>query len=190
MTDLVQTLLSDPRVLAGLGIAITLLIQKARRLTYREHVTYQTIANRVFPIIDPYARRVGRPLTRARYGPSEDPDAHKTGVDLSPREFGRRLRKRGFIPSVLSSAKWRESEGGGRSYVHTQYIKFHDSPDGKMQTHVYLWATDDGLDVYAHYEPAVTRPGAHNKGEQTAGDARDTLYGIPGNNGSGWLRRP
>lgn len=169
-------LLHNPAVLAALGALIGLVVQRARSLTYRELVTYQTVANRLLPILDPLARRLlGRPLIRERYAPTEDPDAVFISLGLSPRLLVGGLRRRGFVPSLLSTAKYRTTDEGGRDYADGQLIKIHQTAEGEMQTHVYYWHTPEGLDIYAHHEPAVTRPGAHNLGEQEPGDPHGHL---------------
>lgn len=159
----------SPLGVAVLAAVIGAIVKWQRGLSYREVVTLQTIANRLYPVLDLVASRYGRPLTRRKRHPDRDPDFYDS-LPVSPREFVREIRPP-FQPQLLSTAKWRR-EAGAKRFIHSQWVYYHD--DGQ-QTHVYLWAVDGGVEVYAHVEPSVRVPDKHHLGDQESGDARGAL---------------
>lgn len=161
------TILENPALLAALTGAIIVLVHYQRGLSYREVVGLQWLTTLVFPAVNAKAAERGRPLIREKGPAGEDPDYVET-LPVGPREVIRELRPP-FEPQLLSTAKYRTGENGGREWIHSQWVYYHD--DGH-QTHVYLFTNGGETDVYAHVEPAVTVPTEHHLGDQQPGDAR------------------
>ena len=107
----------NPLALGALTVAILAIVQYVRTLSYREVVGAQWAATKLFPVLDPLAKkRLSRPLTREKWMPEKDPDYLAT-LTFSARAVAGKLRSDGFDPQLLSTAKYRVRNGRRRRAV-------------------------------------------------------------------------
>lgn len=123
-------------------------------------------------IIYEAADRLLRPLGRSTISEVSDGDFVYT-VDVSADEVEVLLDEAGFQRNLLSTRKYRESNGT-RDYANGSWVLVHDGNDSdvQMQLHVIVFSNPDGsTSIYAHREAAVTEPSEHDGGDLlTRGD--------------------
>lgn len=158
-TDVVDTVLSEPLLVIALGVVIYTLVRYQRGLSYTEFIIAHRAKCIVFRILDGPASKRGRPLVADKSDASEEFVRH---TDATPRTVARRLRSARFDPHLVATAKRRDGQ-----CAHSQWVQFHD---GEKQTEVYLFPSNGGTDVYAHFETSVRDPEGHLTDEQTPGD--------------------
>lgn len=155
-----------PWVVVVLALLIRGGVAYQRGLSWYEYRTWHGLRRQLFPILQRYV-----PVVRfVNVKPDgRDSDEYIATVDTSVRETAAQLRQGGGMYHLISSIK-RRPEGHGDTLTRAHVVWLHDSGD---QTECYLFANDDGtVDVYAHYEAAVTDPDAHLSEYQTQGDPR------------------
>jgi hypothetical protein len=170
-----ETILSDPRLVAGLTVALALGLVAQRFLGWRRYAALHRLRVVVFPLLD------GRDglflVSRKEY---RENDAEYLGtVNASVREvFGTLTGEGDGSPHLLSSIKARPLPDGTTQYSAAHVVWTHT--DGS-QTEAYLFrAPEGGTDVYGHHEPSVMTPRKHLEGAQTDGDPRQVIGPVVG----------
>lgn len=157
--DILEIVFSNPALTVTLTVLVLGAVNWQRGLTYRELRLAHIVKCRVFSILDPWARKRGRPLVNE----ANDADYERT-IDANARTVSKAIMDV-FDPHLVATAKRRTS-----GWTHSQWVQIHG--DG-LQTEVYLFRNPDGTtDVYVQVETAVTDPEGHLEDEQTHGDAR------------------
>lgn len=162
-TDIPELVLNTPELLIGLTVVILLIVAYQQTLSYQEYRFAHLTKSIVFKLADAWATQRGRPLIRPKRQPSDSGEFVMT-VDYSPKETYQKLREAGFSPHLVATTKVRNGE-----FTHAQLIYLHE--DGQ-QTEVFFWPGENGVDVYAHVETAVTNPTGHLTDGQELGDTR------------------
>jgi hypothetical protein len=160
--------------LLGLGLAAVVVL--VRDVDPREALRYEAVRTIVWRLLDPVARKRGRPLTRNKSGHGE----HITTVDACRLETLQALWNEGYRWNPLSTKKYREIDGSKRWAFCS--VVWRESVSAADQHHVYLFSTGDGeVEIYGHREASVTRPDDHEGGEELiAGDPDNRLADIAG----------
>lgn len=165
-------ILTNPVLLVALASLIVLGVHYQRGLSYREYITAHRVKCLVFQVLDPLARKRGRPLVHTKgYNDGE----HVRTPSMSPREVAEKIRPE-FSPHLIASAKRRNLPDGSFEFAHSQWVQLYEHDGREFQTEVFLFPSKrspGGTDVYVHVEPAVTSPRAHLSGEQYDGDVHD-----------------
>jgi len=159
--------LSDPVIIAAIGLIVALAYHYQAGLTYREYTEIQRFKPRVFAILDVFSPGGFRSFVHEKEHP-ENEDEYYTTTNASPKTVWRRLKQTGFSPHLISSTKRRPD--GSLSKWHFVY----DHGDG-TQTEVYMWV--DGT-IYAHHETIATDVEGHLSDGITPGDPRGVLDGV------------
>lgn len=159
----------SPVLSAILLITVYAILSWQRNLTYTEYMTRHGIKRMLFPKLDSWFRKAGRPLIREK-GPCNSSDEFVTCVQMPLRAFFIKLVRYGFSPHLLATLK---VERPWRSPAAMQLIYNHDH---ETQTEVYVFQdADDKLAVYAHVESSPKDPEGHIEDEQIAGDAKGVV---------------
>lgn len=166
ITDL---LVEYPWVVPIVAIALRALLAWQSSLSWPEYRTLHGIKRLVFPVLD---RRVPV-LSWVNAKGGRDDAEYLTTVDTGVRATTRRLIDGGGRLHLLNSIKRRDGDAGD-PFTLSHVVWLHG--DG-TQTEAYLFRNDDGTtDVYAHHEPAPSKPLAHLGGEdQSDGDVRGVV---------------
>lgn len=165
-----EQILSDPRLVAGLTVALAVALVAQRFLGWRRYVTLHRLRVFAFPFLN--GREGLFLVSRKEY--REDDAEYLGTVDASVRAvFGTLTGDADGSPHLLSSIKARPLPDGGTQYSAAHVVWTHT--DGS-QTEAYLFrGVDGGTDVYAHHEPSVMTPRKHLEGAQTDGDPRQVI---------------
>ncbi len=159
---------SDPRYYSVLLLAIVLLVQYQRTLSWTEYKQIHKLKVRYFPLIGQFTSL----FLISHKGGRDDAEYIET-VDKSVKEVFTQLNKNGGSPHILCSIKKRpnpDGEGTQYSAAHILWLK------GNNQNEAYLFENDDGsTDVYAHRETAVTDPVGHMSDKQVDGDPENII---------------
>ena len=143
--------ISDPRIYAGVLVAVLLILQYQRTLTWPEYRQIHRAKLKAFPVLDTVVRAF---LISHKLGP-EDDDEYLTTTDKSIKQTWKQLVRSGGSPHLLNSIK--QLPDGSLSQAHVVWLH----SDGS-QTEAYLFdAGELGTHVYAHNEVAVTQPEDH-----------------------------
>jgi len=155
---------NDPRWYGILLVAIALIVQYQRTLSWTEFRQIHKLKVRWLPVIGQFTTL----FVISHKGGRDDAEFIAT-TDMSVRETFKRLVSGGGSPHVLCSIKKRPNpDGGGTQYsaAHVVWIGAED------QVEAFLFENDDGTtDVYAHEETSVMDPTGHLTDEQTDGDS-------------------
>jgi len=149
----------------ALAVVLRIGIAYQRGLSYREVVAIEWMKTHGARHFNAWlTRRFDRPLTQ---------EAHTEDfigvIEATPREIVSGVRPP-FQPNLFSTAKYRTHDDNAE-WAHSQWAEYYDRDGEPWQTHVYLFPVDGQTAVYAHTEPSVTDPDAHEGGEQQrAGD--------------------
>jgi len=161
--------LTDPWVLALLGVVLFALVQYQQTLTWTEYRTVHALKRGLFPLID---KRTGL-FVISRKGGRDDPE-FVTTLDMPVQEVFNRLNKDEFDAHLLNSLKKRKHPTkAGFQYSAAHLFKFHED---ETQTEIYLFDVNGKTDIYAHVETWVLSPMDHlvNTNQQD-GDEKDVL---------------
>ena len=161
-------LFTDPVAMAALVIVLAVIGHVQQGFTWTEYATIHRVKRRLFPLAD----RVWPRFVHEK-GRTEDAEYVCT-VDQRPRSVWKQLVSEGASPHVLSSLKRRPGSPSAGQTAPPEYSAAHvrwQHGDG-YQSEAYCFRNSNGsTDVYAHYEPAVTRVRAHLDGSnQRDGD--------------------
>lgn len=173
MPPTLDTLLDHPAVASLLAVALLIAVVYLREVGPRRAIALDQLRTLVWRLVDPVARRRGRPLTRDK---TEATDEYIVSVDAGLLEVARLLWDAGYRWNPLATAKWRERVDGRREWALLS-VAYRESAMADDQHHVYIFRGVDGaLDVYGHREASVTRPGAHDGGDELVpGDPDERL---------------
>jgi hypothetical protein len=165
---IVEEILSNPVYVGILTVVIIVGVYYQKRLGYTDYRVLHSLKSVLFRAFDSRARSAGRPLVRYKhFGDNE----FVTRVETSPRKTFQKLREGGFSPHLIATLKVRKNKTR-EQVAHSQLVYTHS--DG-MQTEAYLFAHNDGTDVYGHVETSVVDVEGHLTDPQTDGDARDVI---------------
>ena len=161
--NLTEFVTTNPEVAVVIGILAYVIVRFQRNLSYREYRFLQLGKSFLFPALDAYATKRGRPLVRYKNA-TDTSEEYITSSESGPRETYKRLRQSGCSPHLLATLKARQSDSGTQ-YAHSQLVRMVN--DG-MQVEYYLFPNaDNGTDIYGHSETAVTDPEGHLEDPQT-----------------------
>jgi len=168
---LTDTILSNPILLAGLAVAIRAVVATQRGLSWPEYRTLHGIKRLVAPRLDRHLSGAG--LVNPK-GYRDDAEFEYTDWDTVSGVARYLHNAAGGSYHLINSLKRRELPNGTVQYSAAHLVWLHE--DG-TQTEVYLFrAPDDGTDVYAHHETAVTNPDGHLENtQQVDGDPRGVV---------------
>ncbi len=153
-----DAIFGNPVATVGLIILIYLLLGIQRTLSFREFRTLQLLKIFIFPLLDSWATKRGRPLLRYKDLPETETEFIKR-VEDSPRAVYRRFRDAGASPHLLATLKAR-SAGDRPQFAYAQMLILDSETN--MQTEFYFFpAKGGGTDIYGHRETAVTSPTQH-----------------------------
>jgi hypothetical protein len=173
---LANQILSDPVAVSLLTIALIVILLAVRYYVdnVRQAREYERLRVRLFRLLDPLARKRGRPLIRDKTGSGD----YIVTADASVGEVTAALWDAGYRWNPTSQVKYRVRHGG-REFASLE-VAYRDSPVADTQHDVYLFGAGGVVDVYGHREANVTDPTDHVGGdEQVTGDptgrVRDAL---------------
>lgn len=162
-----ELILGHPLLSTALVVAVLAVVNYQAGLSYREFRLLHILKCRLFALMDPWARKRGRPLVKTKAGPPDAPE-YVTTVTATPRAVAQTISG-AFGPHLLATAKRRQTVDGPQ-WSHSQWRQTHD--DGR-QTEVYLFPFGGGgTVVYAHVETQVEDPEGHLTDDVTPGDGR------------------
>jgi len=123
----------------------------------------------ILPRLHPIFKKFGRPLIRDK----TNRDEWICATDKSIKEIRRLLQENGFLRNPISTLKYTVSDGT-RKYEKLSMVHF--DADKEWQTHCYVIAGDKINHIYAHYEPSILRPFAHQDWDDAqAGDPKNRV---------------
>jgi len=150
-----------PAALLGVIVAIVLVQRTFGWRTYRR---IHRLKIRFLPLVDQFTSLF---VVSNKQMPNDD-DEYVTTLDGTVRAAFERLTDGGGSPHLLNSIK--RLPDGTYSAAHVVWIH-----DDNSQTEAYLFDTDDGVHVYAHYETSVLDPEGHLSDAQRDGDPRGVV---------------
>lgn len=162
---LAETIITD---YAWLLVPILLVIVwHVRGVGPRRALAYEGLRWIGWTLLDPLARRRGRPLLR------DKTDAHReciATVRCSRVVLLKALWAQGFRWNPLSMVKYRDPPEGRRQYGVS--IAYRETIESDWQQDVHIFpAASGGWAIYGHWEPSVTDAADHVDGdEQVPGD--------------------
>jgi len=170
----VSFLQQNPELVAILTVVMLVLVQYQRTLTYSEVVKYTRLKQKLAVLLDSYSRKhLNRPLVREK-GRLDFVER----VDMTPREFVKRVSPP-FEPNLTSNVKYRvRDDVREKEFVHSQWAYIYEKDGERKQTHLYLYAKGDTVDVFVHVETPVTSPIGHLENPQEHGDADGKYRGV------------
>jgi len=159
---------SNPLLLAGLLVAVALVVAYQRTLSWPEYRRLHAVKLRVLPWVD----RLTSLFVVSNKGYRDDAEYVAT-VPRDSRETFRVLVDGGGSPHLVNSVKRRTRPDGTTDWSRVHVVWIHD--DGS-QTEAYAFANGDGsTDVYAHHETSVLDPEGHLSDGQRDGDPRGVV---------------
>jgi hypothetical protein len=171
--------LQDPRLLAVLVLAIAVVIQYQRTLSWREYRRLHALKLRFLPVIDRYTN-----LFVVSHKGYHDDAEYLATVDGTVPEVFRTLVDAGGTPHLVNSIKKRRWPDGAAQYSQAHVVWNH--PETGEQTEAYLFGPlRDGegrpaVDVYAHGETWTLDPEGHFADAQQDGDPRGVVHSALG----------
>jgi len=158
---------NDPLLFAALTLAVVVVLQYQRTLSWAEYRRIHALKVRFLPYVDRYTNL----FVISRKGTPEEDAEYLTTVGGSVGDVFKRLVAGGGSPHLINSVKVRPyGDGSQYSAAHVVW-----TVDGGMQVEAYLFRGEDGTDVYAHTEPSVVNVDDHLEGEQEDGDPRGVV---------------
>lgn len=166
LTDIQEFVMSNPELVVGLTVLVTIGVHYQKGLTYREYRFIHIGKCWAFYALNSWASKRGRPLVR-----TIGEDSFVMSVDENPRSVYSTLSEE-FSPHLIATAK--KAEDG--SWSHSQLVQFHDD---KRQTEAVLFSNPDGTtDVFGHLETSVTDPDGHVSDAQEPGDPLGAIQNV------------
>lgn len=164
--SLTDSILSDPTVVSLLAATLLALVWYVRGIGPRQAVALDRLRRPLWRVLDPLARRVGRPLLIDKTDRDDEDICH---VAADRRALLAALWEHGFAWNPLSMVKYRDVDGR-RQYALS--VVHRESPSSPSQQDVHIFpGPRGGWDVYGHSEPSVTDPADHVAGgQQVSGD--------------------
>jgi len=159
---------NDPVLFAALTVAVVLVLQYQRTLSWGEYRRIHALKVRFLPYVDKYTNL----FVISRKGTPEEDAEYLTTVSGSVGDVFKRLVAAGGSPHLINSVKVRP-HGDGSQYSAAHVVWTHESGD---QSEAYLFRADSGVDVYSHFEPSVVNVDDHLSGEQEDGDPRGVVW--------------
>jgi len=158
---------NDPVLFAALTVAVVLVLQYQRTLSWGEYRRIHALKVRFLPYIDKYTNL----FVISRKGTPEEDAEYLTTVEGSVGDVFKRLVKAGGSPHLINSVKVRPY-GDGVQYSAAHVVWTHSD---ESQTEAFLFDAEDGTAVYSHHEPSVVNVDDHLSGEQEDGDPRGVV---------------
>ena len=159
--------LSDPIVVAIIGLLVAIVWHYQAGLLYHEYKQFVKVKPRLFAILNEIEPFGFRSFIHEKEHPENDPEYYTT-VEISNKELWKIVTEAGGKPHLLSSNKRR--------------------PDGQLSQFHFVWAHDDGTQtelysfpdgaIYVHHETVATDVEGHLSDGITKGDPRDVLSDI------------
>jgi len=131
----------------------------------------------LYPIIDPFFSRLGRPTVRDK---TDSGELLRTYSKSHTDDIHRALRESKFHRHTWLSTLKYVVEDGEKHYEVSSWVYFPEGFNSEWQTHLYVIPVGDVVKVYAHYEKSIFRPSEHQNAEfQQNGDPQNHVDFLP-----------